>query len=90
MEKNTANKSLGAKMEFTAKVTMSDGTVIEKTVNVDGGVPSIEEFDQSSVEGLLASFDKYERGVIKARNQIGKEITEEYLKSLSKKTTVKK
>jgi len=76
-------------MEFTAKVTMPDGTVIEKVVNVDGGIPSADEMDFTSMEGFLLSFDKYERGAVKARNQICKDITEEYLKALSKKTPKK-
>ena len=86
MSKQQENKNtLGAQTEFIARITMPDGTVIEKKVSADGGIPSAEEMDLGSVDGFLKSFDKYERAAIKARNEICNEITDSYLKELAKK-----
>ena len=58
MSKQQENKNtLGAQMEFIARITMPDGTVIEKKVSADGGIPSAEEMDLGSVDGFLKSFD---------------------------------
>lgn len=89
MEQNKEIKALGAKMKFTAEIELEDGTIVKKVVEVDGGVPSEKEMDLTSIDGFLKSFDKYERGVIEARNRIAEEITEEYFNALSKKKTDK-
>lgn len=53
MSKQQENKNtLGAQMEFIARITMPDGTVIEKKVSADGGIPSAEEMDLGSVDGF--------------------------------------
>ena len=78
-----------AKLEFVARITMPDGEVIEKTVEASGGVPSHEEFDFSTKEGFLTSFDAYEKVTLNARNQIAEEITKEYLDNVSKKNRKK-
>ena len=54
MSKQQENKNtLGAQMEFIARITMPDGTVIEKKVSADGGIPSAEEMDLGSVDGFF-------------------------------------
>ena len=84
MSKQQENKNtLGAQMEFIARITMPDGTVIEKKVSADGGIPSAEEMDLGSVDGFLKSFDKYERAAIKARIEICYEIIDCCVKVLA-------
>jgi len=74
-----------AKMEFIARFTLEDGTVVERKVPVDGGVPDRGEMDFSSVEGLLRSFDVYEQATLAASNRLRNEIADEYMTELSKK-----
>ena len=74
-----------AKLEFVAKITMPDGEVIEKVVEASEGVPTYEDFDFSTKEGFLTSFDAYEKATLDARNRIAEEITKEYLAKASKK-----
>lgn len=46
----------------------------------------MEEFDLSTRDGFLRDFDLLEKAVLKARNQIGADITDELLDSTLKKT----
>lgn len=78
-------EQLSAKLEFTARITLPDGTVIEKVIEADGGIPSAEEMDFHTLDGFRRSFDKYERAAIDARNRVCKELTDDYVKELSKK-----
>jgi len=73
------------KLEFIARITTPDGKVIERTVEADGGIPTLDDFDMSSKEGFLKSFDAYEKSALEARNRVGEEITTEYLSEVSKK-----
>lgn len=57
----TEKEQLSAKLEFTARITLPDGTVIEKVIEADGGIPSAEEMDFHTLNGFRQSFDKYER-----------------------------
>jgi len=73
------------KLEFVAKITMPDGRIIERSVNADDAIPAPDDFDISSKDGFLKSFDVLERAVLGARNKIGEDITEAYLEEVSKK-----
>lgn len=46
----------------------------------------MEEFDLSTRDGFLRDFDLLEKAVLKARNQIGADITDELLDGTLKKT----
>lgn len=74
-----------AKLEFIARITTTDGNVIEKSVEAAGGIPAPDDFDTTTKEGFLASFDAFEKATLEARNKIGEAITEEYLGDVSKK-----
>jgi len=74
-----------ARMEFIARITLEDGTVVERKVPVDGGVPDRNEMDLSSIDGLKRSFDVYEQATLAASNKLRNEIAEEYMSELSKK-----
>ena len=39
-------------VEYTAKITLPNGEVIEKTVSTVGDFPSLEDFDLSTREGF--------------------------------------
>ena len=75
------------KLEIVAKITMPDGTVIERSVDASNAIPTPDEFDTSSKDGFLESFDILENAVLDARNKIGEDITEAYLEEMSKKNT---
>jgi hypothetical protein len=77
-----------AKLEFVARITMPDGRVIEKTVEASEGIPAPDDFDISTKEGFLASFDAFEKVTLDARNKIGDAISEEYMGEVSKKNDV--
>ena len=73
------------KLEFIAKITMPDGNVIERRVDADDGIPALDDFDISSKNGFLESFDTLEQVALKARNKIAEDITQAYLEEVSKK-----
>lgn len=81
---NHSKNANGAKMEFVARITMEDGTVIERNVSVDS-IPTSREMDFESVEGFLKAFDKYERAAVKARNKVCADVTQGYIDELAKK-----
>ena len=73
------------KLEFVARITMPDGEVIERRVDIDDRIPAPDDFDISSEDGFLESFDAMEKVTLEARNKIAKDITEVYLEEVSKK-----
>lgn len=89
MDKESKNKER-AQLEFVARIKMPDGSVIEKTVMAEGGIPTLDDLDVHTIEGFRRSFDDYERAALKARNKIGEEITQEYYNELKKRTGRKK
>lgn len=78
------------KLEFVARITTPDGKVIERSVEAPEGIPTPDDFDMSSKQGFLESFDAYEQAALKARNQICEDITQDYLAEVSKKNAQKK
>lgn len=82
---SSEKKQLSAKLEFTARITLPDGRVIEKVIEADGGVPSADEMDFHTLDGFRQSFDRYEKAILKARDKACKELTDEYMNELSKK-----
>ena len=80
---NPSDKNNKPIVEFSARITLPDGQVIEKTVSTTGDFPSPEDFDLSTREGFLADFDALEKAVLEARNKIGEEISGEFLKNSS-------
>ena len=74
----------GAELELVARMKLPDGRVIEKAVEAEGGIPSPEEFDISDRTRFLATFDRFERSVIDARDQLSKSIGEMVSEELKK------
>ena len=86
MEKNKEQASAnGAKLELVARVTLPDGRVVEKTVEADGGIPAPEEIDISDRDRFLATYDRFERSVIDARDRLSKSIGETMSEELKKR-----
>ena len=65
------------KVRFTAEIIDDNGNVLKAPVAVETTVPDLTEYNCPSE--FLKVFDRYERPVIEARNQIASEITKEYL-----------
>lgn len=84
MEKHPDDKK--PVVEYTAKITLPNGEVIEKTVSTEGDFPSLEEFDLSTRDGLLRDFDLLEKTVLETSRKLNGELSREYLDASSKKT----
>ena len=80
----------GAKLEFTARITLPDGRIIEKTVESIGDIPSPEEYDMTSKEKFLATFDRYERSVIDMRERLTQGVTDAIVDEVKKTAGRKK
>lgn len=85
MEKHPDDKK--PVVEYTAKITLPNGEVIEKTVSTEGDFPSLEEFDLSTRDGLLRDFDLLEKTVLETSRKLNGELSREYLDASSKKKT---
>ena len=77
-------------VEYTAKITLPNGDVIEKTVSTEGDFPSLEEFDLSTRQGFLEDFDQLEKVILKTSRDLNREISEEFLAASSKKNRKRK
>ena len=71
------------KIESTATIHTTDGKVITKKVVEN--TPSIDEYDPSDLDKFMSTFAEYERQTVKARNAIGKEITQVWFDEQAKK-----
>lgn len=78
------------KVKFTAEIIDDNGNVVGKRTSEEEGIPSMEKFDLSTREGFLRDFDLLEKAVLKARNQIGADITDEILDTTLKKNAIPK
>ena len=76
------------KVKFTAEIIDDNGNVVGKRTSEEAGIPSMEEFDLSTRDGFLRDFDLLEKAVLKARNQIGADITDELLDGTLKKNCI--
>ncbi len=65
------------RVRFIAEIVDDDGEVRKAPVNVETDVPDIREF--SSPSEFYKVFDRFERPVIEARNQVAAEVTKDYL-----------
>ncbi len=87
MEKHPDDKK--PVVEYTAKITLPNGEVIEKTVSTEGDFPSLEDFDLSTRDGLLHDFDLLEKTVLETSRKLNGELSREYLDASSKKPEIK-
>jgi transposase len=89
-KKNTVPASENMDLVITARVIGKDGTVIEKEIRLDDAIPNIADFDLETMEGFRRDFDKLERSILDARQQLSSGLTEEYMEKASKKNRRKK
>lgn len=76
-------------VEYTAKITLPNGEIIEKTVSAEGEFPFPEDFDLSTREGLLHDFNLFEKVVLESSRKLNGELTSELFDAASKKTEPK-
>lgn len=88
MEKHPDDKK--PVIEYTAKITLPNGEVIEKTVSTEGAFPSLEDFDLSTRDGLLHDFDLLEKTVLETSRKLNRELSREFLDASSKKKRKRK
>lgn len=88
MEKHPDDKK--PVVEYTAKITLPNGEVIEKTVSAVGTFPSLEDFDLSTRDGFLKDFDLLEKTVLETSRKLNGELSREYLDVSSKKNRKQK
>lgn len=72
-------------IEYIAKITLSNGETIEKSVSTAGDFPSPEDFDLSTRDGFLEDFDCLEKTILETSRKLNREISEEFLGASSKK-----
>ena len=69
------------KVRFIAEIEDDNGNIVKRPVTVETDVPDISEFIEPTE--FYKVFDRFERPVIEARNQLAAEITKEYLEEAS-------
>lgn len=69
------------KVRFVAEIVDNKGEVVKTPVTVETDVPDISEFTDPTE--FYKVFDRFERPVIEARNQLAAEITKDYLDEAS-------
>lgn len=67
-------------IEMNVKMTNGNGNVMTRTIKIE--VPEVTEF--GNPEEFYEIFDRFERPVIQARNQMGEELTKLYLEEAVK------
>lgn len=72
------------KVEFIARYTDEDCTVVERKVDTETAIAS-NDFDFSSIEAYLDCVDEYEKKLLAARNKIGDELFQAMLDSVEAK-----
>ena len=65
------------KVRFIAEIVDDNGKSIKAPVTIETDVPDVSEFSNPSE--FYKVFDRFEKPVIEARNQIASEITKDYL-----------
>ncbi|MGI9863099.1 hypothetical protein SDD30_17130 [Moorella naiadis] len=73
------------KMEITVRIKNADGTEGTKPIVVDTEIPEFDEF--TGPDNFKEVFDKYEKAVLKIRNEAAELATDEYLTAMSKKNS---
>jgi hypothetical protein len=76
------NKMDKVKLEFVARITLPSGEIIERRVTAADEIPTPDDFDISSKDSFLESFDTLEKVTLEARNRIAQDIAEAYLEEV--------
>lgn len=81
-----STKGKSGKIKVTVSYTTPEGKVIEKTNEFEQRLP-MEEFDFATKEGFLRDFDKVERAVIRARDEMSEQLIEAIMEEINSKKT---
>src|SRR2546429_9368222 len=79
-------RDIEMKMRITVNIEKEDGSELTEPTTIEVDIPEIEAFTSPRVFDEI--FDRYERGVLEARNGVVEEATEKYLSEVAKKTRV--
>ena len=71
------------KMQITVAITNEDESALTEPTNVTVNIPEVEDYSGPGVFDDV--FERYEQGVIEARNGVVGEATEKYLSTVGKK-----
>lgn len=71
------------KLKITVDIEKTDGNLAAESTTIEVDVPEFEAFTGPDKFGEV--FDKYERNVLKARNEAIATATEKYLSEMAKK-----
>jgi hypothetical protein len=74
------------KMQIIVNIQKEDGSEVTEPTTIEVGIPEIEAFTSPGVFNEV--FNKYEQGVLEARNGVVEEATEKYLSEVAKKNPV--
>lgn len=74
------------KLQITVNMKKEDGSELTEPTTIEADIPEIEAFTGPGVFDEV--FDRYERGVLEARNGVVEEATEKYLSEVAKKSPV--
>lgn len=74
------------KMQIIVNIKNEDGSELTEPTTIEVDIPEVEAFTGPKVFDEV--FDKYERGVLEARNGVVEEATEKYLSEVAKKNSV--
>lgn len=69
------------KVRFIAEIVEDSGKIVKAPVTVETEVPDISEF--TDAREFYQVFDRFERPVIEARNELAAEIAKDYLDEAS-------
>ena len=76
------------KMKMIVEIENTDGTKEIRPIVVDTGIPEFDEF--TGPDNFREVFNKYEKAVLKIRNEAAELATAEYLAAVSKKNSKSK
>src|SRR5947207_13264762 len=76
-------RDIDMKMRITVNIENEDNTEVTEPTTVEVDIPEMEAFTGPGVFDQV--FERYERGVLEARNGVVGEATEKYLSTVGKK-----
>src|SRR5690348_7483973 len=79
----TKRREMGMKIQMIVHIKNDDGTFVADSTAIEVDVPNYEAF--TGPENFGEVFDRYERKVLEARNDVVKSATEKYLDGMTQK-----
>jgi len=79
-------RDIDMKMRITVNIEDEDNTEVTEPTTIEVDIPGIEAFTGQRVFDQV--FERYERGVLEARNGVVEEATEKYLSEVAQKNPI--